>query len=210
MLQPDRTANETTTCCPSAPPLAPEPRPPAFDAEPSAGRSARRVAPPVEAKSARDALAPAIRRAIAAVADDEPRRELLTEVLLAAPSWQASTAKHATVDIHFGDHLRAVLVAGDRYFESRLKLRLRRGRAAKKAATGRCEGGKPYGYEKGEAPVLLEILRMARGRARNELIAERLNAQGFRTRAGLPWNAERVRCVRRTEKRNRKKVRRSK
>lgn len=107
--------------------------------------------------------------------------------------------------------LPAVLEAVERFAVDALKTRLAAGRAAKKRATGRCEGGKPYGYEKGEAPIL-EILVYLRRRNRRsyEQIADNLNDAGHRTRSRQPWTAERVRCVYRTWKRNQKPKRKGK
>ncbi|MFC1765104.1 recombinase family protein [Planctomycetota bacterium] len=85
--------------------------------------------------------------------------------------------------------------------DKRLLVRkLRMAREAKKAKTGRCEGRKPYGYYPGEQDVIRRIRQLAR-KPRGEkrmgcrAIAQQLNAEGIRTRSGVPWSGTQVKSV---------------
>ncbi len=71
-------------------------------------------------------------------------------------------------------------------------LRLRAGRLRKRAATGRCEGGKPFGSLPDERRTLRRIMELARKprngmRRSSQDIAGVLNAEGLRTRNQRCW-----------------------
>jgi len=106
------------------------------------------------------------------VADDDPTRKLIRQVLGAVAEFD----KSVTV----------------------LKLRAARERIRRR--TGRCEGRKPYGTRPGEAKAverLRQLRRKPRGRERLSYakIAEAMNAEGWPTRQGEPWGASSVRAI---------------
>ena len=70
--------------------------------------------------------------------------------------------------------------------------RLRKGRRAKKLATGRCEGRLPYGQSPEEKAIIRKIGYLRRkpkyGKRRTyQAIADILNAEGVPTRLGKRW-----------------------
>jgi DNA invertase Pin-like site-specific DNA recombinase len=103
------------------------------------------------------------------VADDDPTRKLIRQVLSA-----------------FAEFEKSVLV---------LKLRAARARIRKR--TGRCEGAKPYGAYSAESTVVerMRVLRRKPVKTRALSfadVAQKLNAEGFRNRAGRPWSPRMV------------------
>lgn len=99
--------------------------------------------------------------------------------------------------------IRQIMMAVAQYDKASIVRKLKHGRAATKAKTGRCEGVKPYGSLEGEQKVMDYIVTLRRERYRFDEIAHALNGE-FTTRAGHPWTAERVRGVYRTWKRGQK------
>lgn len=59
----------------------------------------------------------------------------------------------------------------------------------KKAATGRCEGRKPYGERDGEQEVLARMSLLRYSGLTYLAIAEQLNAEGPRARNGAEWRS---------------------
>jgi DNA invertase Pin-like site-specific DNA recombinase len=103
------------------------------------------------------------------VADGDPTRKLIRQVLGAVAEFEKSTQV--------------------------LKLRAARERIRRR--TGHCEGPKPYGSYPGETKLLAEMQRLRRkpsgGKRRSyEEIATALNSQGAANRAGRPWSARMV------------------
>lgn len=90
---------------------------------------------------------------------EEPSRVLIRQIFGALAQWE-----------------RACLV-----------LKLRGARERIKAATGRCDGKKPYGTYVGESKTLVEMQLMRDDGATYQHIADRLNGQGIQTRAGGEW-----------------------
>ncbi len=81
--------------------------------------------------------------------------------------------------------------------KKRLVAKLAHARQAKRDATGRCEGRKPYGERPGEAAVaerIRQLHRKPRGgrRLSFKAIADRLNAESVPTRYGEPWRPSTV------------------
>jgi|SRR5579871_5259766 len=75
------------------------------------------------------------------------------------------------------------------YEKTSIVLKLRAARQRKKAATGRCEGRKPFGARAGEAEVLERMRQMRSGGMSFGRIAVALNRDGFGTRtAGKRWH----------------------
>ena len=100
--------------------------------------------------------------------------------------------------------MRQILMAVAQYDKASIVRKLKHGREAKKAKTGRCEGRKPYGSLPGEGETL-ELLVGHRQRGHCfDSVAYFLNNANHTTRAGNSWTAERVRCVYRTWKRGQK------
>lgn len=103
------------------------------------------------------------------VADGDPTRKLIRQVLGAFSEFEKATAV--------------------------LKLRAARERIRRR--TGHCEGPKPYGSYPGETALLNRMHELRRKpvkakRASFAGIAETLNAEGFCNRAGRPWSARMV------------------
>lgn len=92
--------------------------------------------------------------------------------------------------------IRQVLAASAQYEKTMTVQKLRAARDRKKAATGRCEGQKPFGHYPQEVPVLAEMQKLARRRVTPKLsnseIAAVLNRAGMRNRAGNEWTGQAV------------------
>ena len=78
--------------------------------------------------------------------------------------------------------LRQMLAVFAEYERGSIVLKLRGARDRKRAATGRCEGRKPYGVKLGEAVVLERMLTMRQAGETFEAIARALNAEGIKPR----------------------------
>ena len=91
--------------------------------------------------------------------------------------------------------MRQVPGAVAEYERTMIVMKLRGARNRKKARTGRCEGRKPYGFYPGEKRVIerMKSLR-AEGTAYDKL-AERLTAEGFKTRKGTAWHGYTVQRI---------------
>lgn len=84
---------------------------------------------------------------------------------------------------------RQLMGAIAQYDRTMIVLKLRGARQRKKAATGRCEGQKPYGFYEPEKPILAEILRQRdefRYSARR--ISQELEIAGLLSRTGKRWH----------------------
>jgi len=84
--------------------------------------------------------------------------------------------------------------------KSLLVRKLKKSRLAKRAATGRCEGQKPFGHYPGEAETLERIKQLHRkprggDRLSYGRIAATLNAESRATRSGRPWNRGSVHAI---------------
>jgi DNA invertase Pin-like site-specific DNA recombinase len=74
-------------------------------------------------------------------------------------------------------------------FEKRcLVLKLSAARARVRKTTGRCEGRKPFGSRDGESKIVEQIQGLRSNGLTFAAIAERLNADGARTRQGKPFS----------------------
>ena len=91
--------------------------------------------------------------------------------------------------------MRQVFGAIAQYEKAMIVIKLRGARNRKKAKTGRCEGRKPYGHYPGEKRVVerMKTLR-AEGMAYDKL-ADRLTAEGFKTRKGTAWHGYSVQRI---------------
>jgi DNA invertase Pin-like site-specific DNA recombinase len=83
--------------------------------------------------------------------------------------------------------LRQMLGAVAQYDKTQIVAKLRGARLRKKAATGRCEGRKPYGHYEGEQPILERMRQLRAEGMAYYAIANRLDDEGLPTRAGVPW-----------------------
>lgn len=93
--------------------------------------------------------------------------------------------------------IRQVLGAVSQFEKSVLVLKLRAARVRIRKRTGRCEGAKAYGSYPGEAATVERMRQLRRKpmkgkRASLADIASALNAEGFRNRARRPWSARMV------------------
>lgn len=89
--------------------------------------------------------------------------------------------------------IRQFMGALSEYMKSELVKKMRLARERVKKETGRCEGRKPYGTEKGESQCL-EVLKMLHEQGDTDAaIANHLNALGFRNRASALWTRQSVR-----------------
>jgi DNA invertase Pin-like site-specific DNA recombinase len=91
--------------------------------------------------------------------------------------------------------MRQMLGAFFQYEKTLLVAKLRGARQRAKAANGRCEGRKPYGFRPGE-PEVIERIKALRGTGLAvDKIADALNTEGIKPRAGVRWHATSVRHV---------------
>jgi DNA invertase Pin-like site-specific DNA recombinase len=74
------------------------------------------------------------------------------------------------------------------YDRDQIVLKLRAARMRKRAATGRCEGRKPYGRRNGEGEVLDRMRQWREDGAGYHTIANRLNEEGIPPRFGNRWH----------------------
>jgi DNA invertase Pin-like site-specific DNA recombinase len=91
--------------------------------------------------------------------------------------------------------MRQLLGAFFQYEKSMIVLKLRGARVRKKAATGHCEGRKPYGARPGESEVIERIQSLRASGMAMDTIAETLNAEGVSPRSGSAWYGSSVRNV---------------
>jgi DNA invertase Pin-like site-specific DNA recombinase len=84
--------------------------------------------------------------------------------------------------------LRQIMGAIAEYDRCMVVLKLKGARARMKAATGRCEGAKPYGSIPGEDAVLGEMRQMAADGHSMAAIARELNSRGVMPRRGKAWH----------------------
>jgi DNA invertase Pin-like site-specific DNA recombinase len=84
--------------------------------------------------------------------------------------------------------IRQVMGAVSQYDKSQIVLKLRGARQRMKAATGRCEGRKPYGHRDGEAAVIERMEQLRSSGMAYRQIAKALNTEGVATRTnGKRW-----------------------
>jgi DNA invertase Pin-like site-specific DNA recombinase len=96
--------------------------------------------------------------------------------------------------------VRQLLGAVAEFDRAQTVAKLRAARDRKRAATGRCEGVKPFGSLAGEADALTALRRIARKQAGVDAltlqeIADKANAAGIRSRSGKPWSRGTVHAV---------------
>ena len=83
--------------------------------------------------------------------------------------------------------MRQIFGAISQYEKCMIVLKLRGARQRMKAATGRCEGRKPYGFYEGEQTPLVRMKELRDSGMGYDRIAEALNAEGLKPRTGERW-----------------------
>jgi DNA invertase Pin-like site-specific DNA recombinase len=91
--------------------------------------------------------------------------------------------------------MRQMLGAFFQYEKTLLVAKLKGARIRVKAATGSCEGRKPYGSRPGESEVIERIRVLRAAGMAIDTIAETLNAEGTKPRSGSQWYGSSVRNV---------------
>lgn len=91
--------------------------------------------------------------------------------------------------------IRQVLGALAEWEKSSLVLKLRSARQRKKAQTGRCEGGLPYGTTATESRILKFALDTFETIKDYGIVARMLNDGGFTTKQGKPWTRQNLRPI---------------
>ena len=91
--------------------------------------------------------------------------------------------------------MRQMLGAFFQYEKTLLVAKLRGARQRVKAQNGRCEGRKPYGDRQGETAVIERIKALRLTSMAVDKIADQLNAEGIKPRAGVRWHGTSVRRV---------------
>jgi DNA invertase Pin-like site-specific DNA recombinase len=82
---------------------------------------------------------------------------------------------------------RQLMGAIAQYDKTMIVMKLRAARNRKRAATGRCEGRKPYGFHPGEAAVRDRIRSMRKAGGALQSICDALNGENIPTRFGGRW-----------------------
>lgn len=91
--------------------------------------------------------------------------------------------------------MRQVFGAIAEYEKAMIVAKLRGARQRQKAATGRCEGAKPFGAYEGEAAVLGRIQALRNEGYGFDKIATTLNAEGHKPRRGEKWYGSAVNSI---------------
>ena len=108
----------------------------------------------------------------------------------------AANTGECVTDAIAADPMRKALVQIQGIFaeldRNLLVRKLRMARERKKAATGRCEGQKPYGDLPGESAAVAKMRQLREQGWTLESIAADLNAAGIASRHGAKWHAKTV------------------
>ena len=88
--------------------------------------------------------------------------------------------------------IRQILGAFAQYERAMIVQKLRGARQRIRAKSGRCEGRKPYGTRSGEAEVIERMKKLRQQGTAVDTIAETLNTEGIKPRAGEKWYATSV------------------
>ena len=88
--------------------------------------------------------------------------------------------------------IRQILGAFAQYERAMIVQKLRGARQRIRAKVGRCEGRKPYGTRPGEAEVIERMKKLRQQGMAVDTIAETLNAEAVKPRAGQKWYANSV------------------
>ncbi len=91
--------------------------------------------------------------------------------------------------------IRQMLGAIGQFDRTRIVEKLRVARQRKKAATGHCEGRKPYGHYEGEQEILNRMRDLYAVGGNWENISAALNTEGIKTRSSGKWYPATVRKI---------------
>lgn len=92
--------------------------------------------------------------------------------------------------------VRQILGAVSQFEKSAIVSKLRAARGRKRAATGKCEGRKPYGEKDGEPEVLALMRKLgSKGDRSYAWIARELTRRGHVSRTGKLWSPHSVRTI---------------
>jgi DNA invertase Pin-like site-specific DNA recombinase len=83
--------------------------------------------------------------------------------------------------------MRQIMGAFHEYEKQMIVVKLRGARQRKKVKNGSCEGRKPYGFYPGEAETLKRIMDLHSSGQTTTAIADKLKAEGKKTRSGGEW-----------------------
>ena len=132
---------------------------------------------------------------------DRVARRVLVQELIAADLQKrdvillTSTGDDSSDDDPERVMFRQILASFAQYERASIVLKLRGARQRKKDETGRCEGRKPFGGHPNHPsePETLAFMKAWRKDGDTlEIIADKLNTAGYRTRKGGPWIAATV------------------
>lgn len=90
---------------------------------------------------------------------------------------------------------RHIMAAIAQYDKNMIVLKLKAARQRKKAATGRCEGRKPYGYYQSEEAMLASMREYHNNGVPAKMIAGHLNSKGAKPRYGEQWSERMVKRI---------------
>jgi DNA invertase Pin-like site-specific DNA recombinase len=88
--------------------------------------------------------------------------------------------------------MRQILGAFAQYERAMIVQKLRGARHRIRTRAGRCEGRKPFGARPGEREIIERMAKLRQGGLAVDKIAEALNAEGLKPRAGVRWYATSV------------------
>lgn len=110
----------------------------------------------------------------------------------------ADTGEDITEALH-SDPMKKAMIQMQAVFseleKNSLVRKLRAARERKKAATGRCEGRKPFGFTKAEKVTIKRMLELRATDMSYAGIAEELDLQKLPTRGGGKWTPQSVRNI---------------
>jgi DNA invertase Pin-like site-specific DNA recombinase len=84
--------------------------------------------------------------------------------------------------------MRQLMGAVAQYDKSQIVAKLRGARMRKRAAEGRCEGRKPFGFYEGESAIIERMASLRASGMAFATIADTLNANGIKPRQGEQWH----------------------
>lgn len=87
---------------------------------------------------------------------------------------------------------RQIMGSISQYEKTMIVHKLRAARTRMKAATGRCEGRKPFGHYPAEVPILAQIRALRDSGLGYDRIAQSLNCDGVKPRLGGKWHGATV------------------
>jgi DNA invertase Pin-like site-specific DNA recombinase len=127
------------------------------------------------------------------------QESLLTYLVGEGLTLYAADSGENVTEAMMGDPMRRALVQIQGIFAELDKnmtiAKLRKARQRLRQANGKCEGRMAYGTKTEETSILEHILDAHRLGNNAELIAKKLNAYGYKSRYGKPWQGATVRKI---------------